>query len=44
MKKKNSIRTKIENFYERWNIKYDEEKRIEDFKNRVALPPFLKLF
>ncbi len=35
MKKKNNIRDKIKNFYKRWNIKYDEEKRIEDFKNRV---------
>ena len=26
---------KIENFYKRWNIEYDEDKRFIDFKNRA---------
>ena len=28
-------KNQIQNFYKRWNIEYDQEKRISDFKNRV---------
>jgi hypothetical protein len=30
-----NIRNKMQNFYKRWNIEYKEEKRLEDFRNRV---------
>ena len=29
------IPCKIKNFYKRWNIVYDEDKRFTDFKNRI---------
>lgn len=34
---KKNINTRIKNFYKRWNIVYDENKKISDFKNRVLL-------
>jgi len=30
-----TIPCKIKNFYKRWNIVYDEDKRFTDFKNRA---------
>jgi len=31
---KNNLKDKVQNFYKRWNIEYNEqEKRINDFKN-----------
>jgi hypothetical protein len=30
-----TIPCKIKNFYKRWNIEYDEDKRFTDFKNRA---------
>jgi len=30
-----TIPCKIKNFYKRWNIEYDEDKRFTDFKNRT---------
>ena len=49
MSKKNNIRARIRNFYKRWNIEYDKEKRIADFKDRalrvadaILRPVFLK--
>ena len=34
---KKNINTRIKNFYKRWNIVYDENKKFSDFKNRVLL-------
>lgn len=30
-----NIKARIQNFYKRWNIEYDEQERFEGFKNRV---------
>jgi len=30
-----NISARVQNFYKRWNIEYDEEERIADFKRRV---------
>jgi len=32
---KENSKARVQNFYKRWNIKYDEEERIADFKKRV---------
>lgn len=38
-KKEDNMSSKIEEFYKRWDIEYDEEKQFEEFKNR-----FLRTF
>jgi hypothetical protein len=32
-----NLRSRVQNFNKRWNIEYDQQKRIEDFKNRVLI-------
>ena len=32
---KENSKARVQNFYKRWNIEYGQEKRVEDFKNRV---------